>query len=631
MCGIAGYYSDKPGMSQALFDLCRDSLSHRGPDMAGSVEDRGLHLGFRRLAILDLSPTGHQPMVSEDGRYTIVLNGEIYNFVELRAEAEGRGWRLRGTSDTEVVLKLFAEYGVHCVPMLNGMFAFAVYDSVERTVVVARDRLGVKPLFYMQRGHTFGFASELGALRGMPGFPTELDHEALGLFFRLGMVPEWTSVYRGVSKLPPGCWIRYHIESGRLDGPTSYWDLPAVGEVEGRPEDDWVDEVEALLWDATRIRLRSDVPLGVFLSGGIDSGLVAAAAAAHSSDLTALTIGYVGAPDETDLALASGRKLGLHSVVRNIDVTEGLVLLPKVLGHFDEPFSDTSALPTSLVCAEARKDLTVVLSGDGGDEVFAGYQNHVRAWQWRSADFLPVGLRKAGTSIVAPLLPPDSVSRRFVRRLGQPVGRFGLGGHLYPFSDWVDACLDQSFNIKPDRVVELYNQHLPNWAGASGVDLSQRIDLRTYMLEDILTKVDRMSMLHSLEVRSPFLDYRMVELGLRVPSQLRVKNGQNKYLLRRLAARHLPAEVCTAPKQGFGIPLIPWLTQPTRRNELVDNLARNHADFPDPFKPGGAQRLWDLSMAKPALMGALTSMLSYRWWCKARSLERTPRVALLNA
>ena len=261
------------------FDRCRDTLRHRGPDMAGSFQDRGLYLGFRRLAILDLSAEGNQPMTSSDGRYTIVFNGEIYNYLELRAELESQGERFRSHSDTEVLLHVHAKFGLQCVERLNGMFAFGLYDRVERTLLLVRDRLGVKPLFYWKSGKALAFASEVCALRGLPGFPTEIDPEALALYFRLGTVPDWTSIYPGLSKLPPGCWVRYHLETGTMDGPEAYWDLPAVGEEEGRTEAEWVDEIEALLWDATRIRLRSDVPLGVFLSGGIDSGLVAAAVA----------------------------------------------------------------------------------------------------------------------------------------------------------------------------------------------------------------------------------------------------------------------------------------------------------------------------------------------------------------
>ncbi len=618
MCGIFGAFSTNERIDVSLLDSCRDTLTHRGPDTAGNYTDRGLYLGFRRLAILDLSVEGNQPMSIANGRYTIVFNGEIYNFIELRSELERQGEVFKGHSDTEVLLRLYTKYGIQCLDKLNGMFAFGLYDKVERTLLLVRDRMGVKPLFYWRQGNSFAFASELRALRGLPGFPTSIDPEALALYFRLGAVPEWTSIYNGVSKLPPGSWLRYHLDSGRLEGPVTFWDLPPVREESGKSEDEWVDEIEALLWDATRIRLRSDVPLGVFLSGGVDSGLVAAAAAKQQSGLTSLTIGFSGeAEDETALALATARHLGLHAITRNIDLREGLALLPQVMAHFDEPYSDTSALPTSLVCAEARKEFTVVLSGDAGDEVFGGYENHVRAWQWRGMEILPLGLRQAVGSLLASLSPNDSLPKRFFRRMGQPVGLFGLGGKLYPFQDWLDGSIKPELNMSPKRLVGLYNEHLPTWSHASSIDLAQRTDLRVYMLEDILIKVDRMSMRNSLEVRSPFLDYRLVELGLRIPSSLRVKNGQNKYLLRRLAARHLPQAVCSAPKRGFGIPIKSWLHAESSARDMAKTLAKSSNGHIDPFLKGGAEQLWHLGQTNSALTFPVIQLLCYRWWCQS--------------
>jgi asparagine synthase (glutamine-hydrolysing) len=558
-------------------------------------------------------------MTSSDRRYTVVFNGEIYNFLELRAELESQGDVFRGRSDTEVLLHLYARHGMQGLGKLNGMFAFGLYDKLEHTLLLVRDRLGVKPLFYWKSGMTMAFASELCAVRGLAGFPAEIDPKALGLYFRLGAVPEWTSICPGVSKLPAGCWMRYHLDSGMTEGPVPYWDLPPVGEEEGKSEDEWLDEIEALLWDATRIRLRSDVPLGVFLSGGIDSGLVAAAAAKQMSSLTSLTIGFAGAPeDETSLASTTARHLGLNAITRNLDLREGMEMVPRVMAHFDEPFSDTSALPTSLVCAEARKEFTVVLSGDAGDEVFGGYENHVRAWQWRCMDWLPLGWRHTIGSHLASLSTRDSLPRRFFRRLGQPVGRFGLGGKLYPFQDWLNGCLKPEFNFDPEQIVALYNEHLPAWTGASSIDFAQRTDLRNYMLEDVLIKVDRMSMMHALEVRSPFLDYRMVELGLKVPARLRTKNGCNKYLLRRLAARHLPEAVCRAAKRGFGIPLKSWLYSECSARSLAAALAETPDGHLDPFVKGGAERLWHLGQTNSAVTTAVILLLCYRWWCVGR-------------
>lgn len=586
--------------------------------MAGCLEDRGVYLGFRRLAILDLSSDANQPMSSPDGNSAIVFNGEIYNYIELKAELQQQGELFKTGSDTEVLLRAYSKFGADCLKKLNGMFAFAIYDKRARSLFLARDRLGVKPLFYWNRKDGFAFASELRALRGLEGFPKELNQEALGLYFRTGAVPDWASVFAGISKVPPGCWIRYHLDTGVLEGPVSYWDLPAVHEEEGRTEEDWVDEIEGLLWDATRIRLRSDVPLGVFLSGGIDSGLVAAAAAKQVQGLTSLTIGFAGEPeDETALALATARHLGLKPITRNLEMGEGMELLPKTMAHFDEPFSDLSALPTSLVCAEARKDFTVVLSGDAGDEVFAGYRHYLRAWNWRWVNKVPKPGRQVVGSIMARFAAPDSSARRFWLRLSHPVGRMGFGGPLYPFHDWLESCLKPEVILPRERMVELYAKHVPEWDGASSLDLAQRTDLRNYMLEDILVKVDRMSMRHSLEVRSPFLDYRLVELGLRIPSRLRIKNGTNKYLLRKLAARHLPAAVCRAPKQGFEIPVRSWLRNGSGASGWSALWAQKQNGCLNPFREGGAERVWQLGMRNSSLTTALVLLLSFRWWCNA--------------
>ncbi len=588
--------------------------------MSGAMEDRGVYLGFRRLAILDLSPDANQPMSSEDGRYSIVFNGEIYNFIEARAELQEQGHIFRTGSDTEVLLHLCAAYGARALEKLNGMFAFAVYDKQDRTLFLARDRLGVKPLYYWKEGATFAFASETRALRGLPGFPKDINPAALGLYFRTGAIPEWTSVYPGVCKVPPGCWMRYHLDTGHLEGPVTYWDLPIVGEEQGRTEEDWVDEIEALLWDATRIRLRSDVPLGVFLSGGIDSGLVAAAAK-QLGGLTSLTIGFAGErEDETALALTTARHLGLEPITRNVDISEGMGMLPNIMAHFDEPFSDTSALPTSLVCAEARKDFTVVLSGDGGDEVFAGYRHHVRAWECRWIDRVPPSCRNLLGSVMGWFSKPHSTARRISRRLGHSVGRMGFGGPLNPFDEWQQTCLKPELALSAERMTELYARHVQEWPGATSLDQAQRTDLRNYLLQDILIKVDRMSMMHSLEVRSPFLDYRMVELGLRIPSRLRIKNGLNKYLLRRLAARHLPEAVCRAPKHGFEIPLRSWLQNGASASARKTLLTSNRNEYPEPFTDGGAERLWQLSREHPSLTNGVVMLLCYRWWCNGGAL-----------
>lgn len=523
----------------------------------------------------------------------------------------------RGRSDTEVLLSLYATLGPACLTKLNGMFAFAIYDRFQQKVFVARDRLGQKPLFLRQLNGSIAFASEVCAFRQLPDFSQELDEKALSVYFRLGMIPEWLSVYPGVSKLPPGSFAIIDLVSGSVGKPIRYWTLPPVYEDRDKSEKQWLDEIEALLWDATQIRLRSDVPVGVFLSGGIDSGLVAAAAS-QATGVKAMAVGFPGElQDEAELAQASANHLGLKLIIKELCLHEGMSMLPKVMAYFDEPFADGSALPTYLICAEARKHFKVVLSGDAGDEVFGGYPSHVRAWQWRGIDSLPAKFRYAVSLLGASLTSKDSKARRFFQRLPYPVGRFGLGGTLYPFQNWLDSCISSPFNMPPQELIQMFDEHLPRWDDATSIDHSQRIDLSTYLVNDILVKIDRMSMANSLELRSPFLDYRLVELGLRVPSKLRVKDGKNKYLLRKLATRHLPAKVCVAQKKGFGIPLRRWLGSECFVRDLPRMLTSMKSKQPAPLTVKGVQEFIRLHEKNASLTAAMMNMLCYSWWCNS--------------
>lgn len=619
MCGIAGIVSKKPvPPDPALLERMADSLRHRGPDDAGIEIYGQVGLAFRRLAIIDLSPTGHQPMSSRDGRLCIVFNGEIYNYLELRRELEQLGHVFRGNSDTEVLLELYGRYGTGMFDRLNGMFAFALHDRVRNEVILARDRMGKKPLFYWDGPAGFAFASEIRALKKLPGFPSDLDPEALGMYIRLGWVPNSHCIYPGVRKLPPSTWLKFDCATGRVGEPQAYWDLPPPDFDHKLREEEWLEQIEVLLADATRIRLRSDVPLGIFLSGGIDSGLVAASASKAQDGLTALTIGFdEEGYDETERAGATARHLGVRHIQRKLRLSDAQRLLLEVMGHFDEPFADSSALPTNLVCAEARKEFTVVLSGDGGDEVFAGYNNHVRAWRWRYVDIVPLAVRRLARRWLIGAGPADSLWRRIVQRMGEPVGTFGFGGKLYPFQDWQDRFIVPDFNLAPDRLIVAVNRAWPAAFPNHPVDQAQRLDLRLYMMDDVLVKVDRMSMKHALEVRSPLLDYRVVELAFRVPPRLRVLNGENKHLLRKLAHKLLPSIVSTGPKKGFGVPLHTWFFG--NNGAVFKELIMSRTSrFPEIFKHGAAEQLWKTAERNPVLSPALFQAIAYKCWCNAQ-------------
>jgi asparagine synthase (glutamine-hydrolysing) len=616
MCGIFGYINTNGiDIDADILRMARDTLIHRGPDSSGEYTDGVSYLGFRRLAILDLSPQGNQPMSNESGTTWIIFNGEIYNFIELRLELESKGHHFRSTSDTEVLIHLYDELGVEMFKYLNGMFAIAIYDQLKGEIILCRDRLGKKPLFFWHHDHTLAFASELRALRSLPGFPSEFDRETIGLYLRLGWVPSWKCIYPGVQKLPPGTYVRFSIKLNQLEDPIQYWALPQVDINTELSENEWLDQIEDLLWDATRIRLRSDVPLGVFLSGGIDSGLIAAAAKRQTNgNLISLTINFPDwAENEWVLAEKTANKLGIIAT-NEILHANGMELMPDIMAHFDEPFSDSSALPTSLVCEAARKTMTVAISGDGGDEIFSGYENHVRAWQWRNLDRIPLSFREALSQYFLPITRPDSRTRRFLKRFQNPVENLGMGDKLYPFEDWINSYIRPEYRLSDADIVKIWKENVIQWKNINPLDQIQRTDIRMYMLNDVLVKVDRMSMRHSLEVRSPFLDYRLVELALTIPPALRVKNGENKYLLRRLAERYLPDEVVHAPKRGFGIPLYNWLIQgkqqsPVKNTTLISNSENGYL-----VDPLGLENLWKNSHQNPNLIYPLFRMLSFDWW-----------------
>lgn len=621
MCGICGIAAERlSDADTAAIGAMTNELYHRGPDDEGvELLDGVAAFGFRRLAILDLSIAGHQPMRTADGKVCIAFNGEIYNFVELRHELKGRGYSFRGHSDTEVILNLYREHGTAAFSMLNGMFAIALYDAHERKIILARDRMGKKPLFYWHdpgRGKIM-FASETKAFYKHPEFQKRIDAEALSCYLRIGYVPNWTSIYRGVSKLRPGHFLEHSLGGDDRPIEQPYWQFPQQKIEYGVSEEEWIERIDALLQDATRIRLRSDVPLGLFLSAGIDSGLVASAAVSQSSgSVSSLTVGMPGwEHDEWPLASQVAQHLGIDAIHKELD-PQAISLLPTLVSHFDEPFSDYSMIPTYLVCKAARESKTVVLSGDGGDELFAGYKNHVRAYQFRHYDLVPSCLKTSVSRFARPFTKPDSVQRRFINRFAYPVGFWGLGAKLYPFEDWVETLVAEEYSQSFRPMIRTSSYYYQDCLSDDPLDTAQRHDMRLYMLDDVLVKVDRMSMLNSLEVRSPLLDYRLVELALTIPSELRVKHGRNKYLLRRLAERKLPVASTQAPKRGFTFPLRKWLIageQSANLKELVCNSSI--------FNQDGGERFWNLVAENEALTGSLFRVCALELWLQGNDVR----------
>jgi len=560
MCGICGVIrSNGPAPDVEAVRAMADTLRHRGPDDEGvwRSPDGRVALGHRRLSIIDLSPAGHQPMTDQSGRLWISFNGEIYNYRELREELRQLGHTFRTASDTEVILEAYREWDVDGVKKLNGMFAFALYDLDRQRLFLARDRAGEKPLFYRHDLGTFTFASELKAMMKDPAFPRVIDPLALNQYLAFGYIPGNSCIFRGVRKLPQGCAMTYDLRANSVRV-WPYWTLPQPAN--GQPVDDeaLVDELEALLLDSVRLRLIADVPVGIMLSGGVDSSLVTAMAARVSSKpVRTFTVSFPGhgAVDESPHARLVAEHFGTeHTEIAAEAAT--VDLLPELARQYDEPMADSSMVPTYLLSRAIRRDATVALGGDGGDELFGGYFHY--EWVRRQ-------------ELVRRVVPA------FLRGAASAIGRglpMGVRGRGYLIGsardmDWSIAHANLYFDAGSRRRL-LANSGLAGGDGAeeskiglsvgnSAVQRAMAMDFRSYMVDDILVKVDRASMLASLEVRAPLLDPRIIELAFgRVPDRLRAWKGQRKVLLRKLAKRVLPPQLDITRKQGFSIPLATW-------------------------------------------------------------------------
>lgn len=561
MCGLFGSFGEHHADAGSILQRVGKILAHRGPDDSGIGCGDGWALGFRRLSIIDLSPAGHQPMRSKDGRFSLVFNGEFYNYREVRKELENEGERFTSRSDSEVLLALLARKGTKGLEKVNGMFAFAFVDTLERRFILGRDRLGVKPLYYTQARRELRFASELKGLLAWPDATRRIDPAALVEYLALNYLPSEMCILEGYKKLPPGS-----IMEGSLDEPAnaavrSYWslDFEANGEAynsAGRV----VEELEWLLDDAVTIRLRSDVPVGVFLSGGIDSGLVAAFAAKSGGTPLALTVGFEEEEyNEAELARATAAHAGLplHLLTARAG---SLSDVDRLVRFYDEPFGDASALPTFMLCEAAAGHATVFLSGDGGDEAFAGYRRYIETLRHGWIGSLP-GVVRSGLQFAAASLPELSPLGYRLAKTSLPDAGYAAAFDGIPQDPVLPSLLHR--NLKPYGA-QAGKSLWRRWEESRRHDLTTRqqaLDYRLYLPDDILVKMDRASMAHSIEVRSPFLDYRIVEFAARINRSLLINRNEGKLPLRRLAERYLPGEVVRAKKRGFGVPLDDWFRE----------------------------------------------------------------------
>jgi len=567
MCGIAGrvnFKSQAPVDPELVHRMC-DLIAHRGPDGDGLRVDGFAGLGHRRLAIIDLSPAGQQPMTTGSGDVWITFNGEIYNFLELRRDLESRGYRFRSRTDTEVLLTMYLEFGVECLSRLRGMFAFAIWDSARRRLFAARDRLGKKPLHYLVDRDGVAFASEPKAFLADPGFAPSANAEALLEYLTYQYVPSPLSAFEGVSKLPPAHYLL--VENGQIVV-NRYWKLSYREKLRLTDEEACEALIEQLR-EAVRLRLISDVPLGAFLSGGVDSSIVVALMAELSGRVKTFSIGFDESDfDELPYARLVADRYGTEhcEMVVRPDATE---LIPKLVWHYNEPYADASAIPTYCVSQMTRQQVTVALNGDAGDENFGGYRRYLTDGASRRFDRLPLGIR-GGVAAVARSLPVGWRSRsmgnraaRWLQRVSEdPRRRYGR--RLMHFEPEVRAAVCTPGFLEAARGRSAFAALLDAYDASDAideVDAMLDVDVNRYLPECLLVKVDIASMAHGLEARSPMLDHVFMEFAASLPSTMKVRNGVGKYILKQAAERFLPLENIYREKRGFSIPLARWFTR----------------------------------------------------------------------
>ena len=618
MCGIAGIYNYENTVSAdaALLKQMTDVIAHRGPDDDGFYVTDTVGLGHRRLSIIDVSG-GHQPIFNEDGTVAIVFNGEIYNYQKLAKLVEERGHTLQTRSDTETIVHLYEEFGEKCVAMLSGMFAFAIWDSRNNSMLLARDRLGKKPLYYSDFKGKFSFGSEVKCLIQDPEIPREIDVQALADYFSFLAIPAPKSIFKHVRKVKPAHYLVVNAQGIREQ---EYWDLD-FNQVEEHSEEEWAENLISSLQASVGSRLMSEVPLGAFLSGGVDSSAVVA----MMTKITGRPVvtASIGFTSEKYSEAAAAKKFAASV---NADHHERIVapdavsVVEKLAWHYDEPFADSSAVPTYYVSQVAREFVTVALSGDGGDENFAGYRRYrFDAAENRVRQMIPASLRKMAFGTAGALYPQADWLPRPMRAkatltnisLDHAQAYFNS---VYGLMSKESAGLfdgDLTSSLQGYSPFELFRQFYDRAPADDPLSRIQYVDIKTYLVDDILTKVDRASMAVSLEVRCPLLDHEFMENAARIPSSLKLKNGVGKYIFKEAIKKIVPEEILNRPKMGFSIPLAEWL-----RGDLKDLAYSLLFDQNDSLlNPRSVRNMWDRHQSGLRDLGnPLWTILMFRLW-----------------
>lgn len=651
MCGIAGIWRRRGQDAAVTAQRMSLRLVHRGPDDSGVWHDpaSGIALGFRRLSIIDTSPAGHQPMQSASGRYTVVFNGEVYNYEAIRQELieSGNAPVWRGHSDTEVLLAAFEAWGLEAaVQRFVGMFGFALWDGRERKLHLVRDRMGVKPLYYAATPTALLFGSELKAMTVAEEFPGEIDRDALALYMRFAYVPAPYTIYRNVRKVRPGMIVT--IDADGAASERAYWSLHdvvtrAMADRFSGSDEEATDALERIVSESVRLRMISDVPLGVFLSGGIDSSLVAALMQAQSNaPVKTFTIGFREAEyDEAHHAAAIARHLGTDHTELYVTASDAQDVIPRLPDIYDEPFADSSQIPTYLVSRLARQKVTVSLSGDGGDEFFGGYHRYFLGRKvWDKVDRIPrltrplasAALRAVPVSAWNTLLSPR---RRFVPRA---LRRDRAGERIHKLAramtsrtpDWLYLEIVTQWNdpVLGARPLPIGITSPEEWPRLD--DLTERmmyLDQISYLPDDILAKVDRASMAVSLEAREPLLDHRLLEFAWRIPLAMKLRHGEGKWILKHLLARYVPQSLIDRPKMGFGLPIDHWLRGSLRdwAEALLDERRLREEGF---FDVAAIRAKWDDHAAGSGeWQHYVWTVLMFQAWLEARRGERAQSVS----
>lgn len=638
MCGIAGYLSTPGSMlDRTILSDMLQAILHRGPDEDGRLEDGPLAMGMRRLSIIDLAD-GTQPIFDESGRYGIVFNGEIYNYRELRQQLLARGHQLKTHSDTETIVHLYEEFGADCLEHLRGMFAFAIWDQREQSLFVARDRMGIKPLYYSQTSAGFVFGSEIKSLLLHPAIQRQVDIQALSQYVSLKYVPAPRTLFAGISSLEPGHWLR--IQDGRVVAKQRYWDLPFADDAQmasldriggsggrSRSDEEYTDELLALLQESVAFHLRSDVPFGAFLSGGLDSSTIVALMAQQlSAPVKTFSVGFdgEGVQDELPYAAQVAQAFGCEHHTLKIGAADFLGLAEKVLWHLDQPIADQATIATHMVAKLARQHVKMVLTGEGGDELFAGYaryagERYARYGRWLpstlaagirwGAERLP-GLRRAKIALTAcsyqdeaerfanwfPMFKEDAKRQLFV------AGRAALG----------------------QGVAEVFAAELSRCRATDSVQRMLYVDSKLWLVDYLLLRGDKLTMANSLEARVPLLDHKLVEFAARLPADLKLRDGQRKYLLKRVARRLLPAEIIDRKKQGFPIPIERWLRGEAAglMQDLLSVETLRRRDF---FEPDYVRRLMQQHLSGYCDHSTeLWGLMSFEMW-QRQFIDQPPR------